>query len=89
MKCPKCGAEMERVSVDVTEEISGVEVKVDNVPHMRCPECGEMTLEKDDRLRLVKAQNREVAKAKALLLPEEIAAVRKSLGFNQRKKLPT
>lgn len=67
----------------VVTELRGVTIQVDGIEHGRCRGCGEvyLTLEAANAVQIEAA--RRLRRARGLLAPDEIRAIRTSLGLSQ------
>jgi HTH-type transcriptional regulator / antitoxin MqsA len=81
--CAACGGAIGTDSDPVTVELRGIAVQVDGVEHGRCRTCGEayFTLDAANAVQLEAA--RQLRRARGLLTPDEIRAIRASLGLTQ------
>ncbi len=81
--CPECGGRVE-ASVDAIEvPFRGHPVSVSGVPHGQCSECGEVYIGAAEVEQLQKAAASQVRASQGLMQPEEIRALRVSLGLSQ------
>jgi len=81
--CPECGGGVQ-ASVEALEvPFRGHPVEVSGVPHGRCTECGEVYIGAAEVEQLQRAAASQVRAAQGLLQPEEIRALRASLGLSQ------
>ena len=85
MRCLECGAEMRRTAEPVTEAYRGEEFTVDGIDRWVCDACGNDEMQASEAERLSRALAREYARAHGLLTPDEVKALRKSLGLTQRE----
>src|SRR5574341_1829058 len=81
--CPTCGATMRNVRSKVSVSVNGEKVAVPDVPHLRCPKCGDglfsLAVARDLERRSI-----DLYRAKySLLLAHEIRAIREQHGLTQ------
>ena len=81
--CPECGAHVEASVEAIEVPFRGHAVEVSGVRHGRCAECGEVYIGAAEVEQLQKAAASEVRASQGLLQPEEIRALRVSLGLSQ------
>lgn len=81
--CPTCGTMMRRTREAVTMSVNGEEVRVPNIPHLRCPKCGEglFTLQDAKMMRLGAFDI--YRRTQGLLSADEIRAIRERYGLTQ------
>jgi len=81
--CPTCGTMMRRTRERVTLPVNGEEIRVPNIPHLRCPECGEglFTLQDAEMMRLGAFDI--YRRTHRLLSADEIRAIRERYGLTQ------
>lgn len=85
MRCIKCGSVMLETTAPITETVRGVSVTVEGIEHYCCEHCRNTTMSIEAAELLAKEQMRAVARAKGILAPEEIRAIRKRLELTQRE----
>jgi hypothetical protein len=56
--CQKCGAHTELTYVDFNEDISGITIRIDGLPTLRCPACGNEHLPDQSRLPIIETHKR-------------------------------
>lgn len=81
--CAACGGAIEVCTETVAVELRGVTTQVDGVEHGRCRGCGEVYLTLDGANAVQTEAARRLRRARGLLAPEEIRAIRTSLGLTQ------
>ena len=81
--CPTCGTIMRRTRQAVTMAVNGEEIRVPNIPHLRCPKCGEglFTLQDAKMMRLGAFDI--YRRTQGLLSADEIRAIRERYGLTQ------
>jgi len=81
--CAACGGEIDVRTGAVATDLRGLTIQVDGVEHGRCRGCGEvyLTLAAANAVQLEAA--RRLRRARGLLAPDEIRAIRASLGLSQ------
>jgi len=81
--CPTCGTMMRRTRERVTLPVNGEEIRVPNIPHLRCPKCGEglFTLQDAEMMRLGAFDI--YRRTHRLLSADEIRAIRERYGLTQ------
>lgn len=81
--CPACGATTRRRRGTFTWSVNGEQIRVANIPHLRCPKCGEKMLALKDiqtlRLSAFQAYRRKYH----LLSAAEIRSIRQQHGLTQ------
>lgn len=85
MRCLECGAEMRWAEGPVAETYRGEEFTVDGIGRWVCDACGNDEMTAAEAERLSRGLAREYARAHGLLSPEEVRALRASLGLTQRE----
>lgn len=85
MRCIECGSVMIETAAPITEMVRGVSVTVEGIEHYCCEHCGNTTMSIEAAELLAKKQMSAVARAKGILAPEEIRAIRKKLELTQRE----
>lgn len=81
--CPTCGTMMRKTQEAVTMPVNGEEIRVPNIPHLRCPKCGEglFTLQDAEMMRL--RAFGIYRKMHGLLSADEIRAIRERYALTQ------
>lgn len=82
-KCAACGGQVEVSRGPICMEVRGETVSVEGIEHGLCATCGESYVSLDATARLQTEAARQARVAKGLLTPEEIRAIRHSLGLSQ------
>lgn len=85
MRCIECGSVMIETTAPITETVRGVSVTVEGIEHFRCEHCGNTTMSIEAAELLAKKQMAALARAKGILAPDEIRAIRKRLDLTQRE----
>ena len=82
-RCAACGGAVEVSTDAVATELRGVTMHIDGVEHGRCMACGELylTLEAATAVQIEAA--RRLRRERGLLTPDEIRALRATLGLSQ------
>jgi len=80
--CYLCGTEME-IRIEEREIRIGNRSAAVSVQNFRCPECGEEVIHPDQMDRAQKEASRLIREREGLLHPEEVKAIRESLGLTQ------
>lgn len=83
MRCMDCGSEMRWTTERIVEEYRGVRVSAEGIGHFVCDGCGEYELDAKEAKKLSLQLASGFARAKGLLTPLEIRAIRKGLGLTQ------
>lgn len=83
MRCMDCGSVMRRTTEPITEEYKGYTLTVSDIEHYKCDACGEYEISADEADRLSHALLIAYARARDLLTPQEVRAIRKRLGMTQ------
>ena len=83
MFCAECGHELRECADPIDEVVKGVQTHVEGIKHFQCDNCGEYMIETKWADKLSVEQSHQVASAKGLLNPDEIRALRHSLGLTQ------
>lgn len=81
--CAACGEAVEACAETIAVELRGVTVRVDGVEHGRCRSCGEVYLTLDGANAVQLEAARRLRRARGLLTPDEIRAIRTSLRLTQ------
>ena len=81
--CPACGTTMRETRGRMSLPVNGDEISVPSVPHLKCPNCGEIVLRFHDARRLHEDAAAIYRKKHGLLSAAEIRALRERLGFKQ------
>ena len=81
--CPVCGMPMVESRGALSYPVNGQDVWVPDVPHLRCPVCGEVVLRRDDARRLRGLALARYREEHHLLSAEEIRTLRERLGLTQ------
>ena len=84
-KCVLCGGQVEETAAQLVEEFRGHETVVRGVTRHRCLECGEEFYSLGAASTIAAEQRRQARELEGLLQPEEIRAIRTSLGMSQAK----
>lgn len=82
-RCTACGGAVEVCAEAISTELRGVTVRVDGVEHGRCRTCGEVYLTLDAANVVQFEAARRLRRARGLLTPDEIRAIRTSLDLTQ------
>lgn len=82
-KCGECGGAVTASHDDVTFEVRGESIRVPGIEHGACELCGEEYFSLESTERLQTEAIRRSKEARGLLSPEEIRALRRSLGLTQ------
>ncbi len=81
--CPQCGKQMSEATGELPFSVNGEEVRIPDLPHSLCPECGEVVLRHDQvrdfRVRAIEQYRQQ----QGLLSAREIRAIRKRFGLTQ------
>lgn len=85
MICVECGAEMRKCSDPIETDYRDERIVVRGIEHHRCDSCGEIVFDADEGKRFDAEVIRQYAVLHDLLTPEEIRAIRKGYGLNQRE----
>lgn len=83
MICLECGAEMRETSEPIEEVVRGVPTHVNGIHHYKCDACGNDAMDVKEATLLSKLQLAQVSRAKGLLSPDEIRALRRRFGLTQ------
>ena len=83
MRCAECGGELVYTSSPFVEQMNGEDFTVYGVGRFECGECGEYEIEASEERKLSEQLFRMYRQRHGLLLPEDIAALRKSMGLSQ------
>jgi len=81
--CAACGGAVAACTEAVATELRGVTMRVDGVEHGRCRGCGEVYLTLGAAKTVQLEAARRLRRARGLLAPDEIRAIRTSLGLTQ------
>ena len=81
--CPECGGAVEASNDVLAVPFRGHPVEVSGVLHGACTECGEVFIGAAEVEQLQRAAASKARAAQGLLQPEEIKALRASLGLSQ------
>lgn len=81
--CPACGKSMRGRQSRLTFPVNGEVVNVPRSRHLQCRTCGEVTLGIDEARQLREAALGIYRRKYHLLSPEEIRALRETLGLTQ------
>lgn len=84
MLCPECGKEMRLSHDPLTETFNGEPFTCSGLEYYVCPSCGEVAMSTDMATRQARDVARQRAERKGLLSPDEIIALRRSLGLTQK-----
>lgn len=82
-RCAECGGAIVASLDDVLFEVRGESVPVPGIEHGLCRECGEEYFSLESAERLQREAIRLSKHARGLLSPDEIRALRRSLGLSQ------
>jgi HTH-type transcriptional regulator / antitoxin MqsA len=82
-RCGMCGGKVSASCALVPIDLRGKTVMVPDVEHGLCEECGEVFLDIDAMERVQKEAVRHLRTGRGLLAPEEVRALRRSLGRSQ------
>lgn len=82
MNCVRCGSGYEEVTEPVRLHVQGRQVVVDET-YYRCPSCGDSMASTEQTALLQRRASVVVRMREGLLLPEEITAIRESLGLSK------
>ncbi len=81
--CPQCGTQMSDTSGELPFSVNGEEVRIPDVPHSLCPECGEVVLRHDQARDLRERAIEQYRLQQGLLSAREIRAIRERFGLTQ------
>ena len=81
--CPECGTTMRERREELAHSVNGEEVRVPEIPHLRCPSCGEVVLRFDEARQLRERAFARYREQNGLLSAEEILTIRERLGMTQ------
>ena len=81
--CPQCGSAIESSRQALQVPFRGRDVEVPDVVHGECTGCGEAYLGIDEMEQLQIAAASQMRESQGLLKPDEIKALRASLGLSQ------
>ena len=84
MLCPECGKEMLLSHDPLTETFNGESFTCSGLEYYVCPSCDEVAMSTDMATRQARDVAHQRAERKGLLSPDEIIALRKSLGLTQK-----
>ena len=84
MRCLECGAEMRHERGPVTESYRGEAFTVDGIDRWVCDACGNDEMTAAEAEKLARGLAGEYARAHGLLSPDEVRALRTSLGLRQK-----
>jgi HTH-type transcriptional regulator/antitoxin MqsA len=86
-KCPECGGSISESFESVSVPLRGQTVRVTGVPHGQCSGCGAVYLGIAEMEQVQKVAVDQVRRAQGLLRPDEIRALRVSLGGISQARL--
>jgi HTH-type transcriptional regulator/antitoxin MqsA len=81
--CAQCGGGVSASSEPIGFQLRGEEIMVADISHGVCEQCGEVFLGLDDMARLQQEAVKYSKRSRGLLTPEEVRALRQSLGYSQ------
>lgn len=81
--CPTCGRMMREARARLSLPINGEDVGVPSIPHLKCPNCGEIVLRWDDAGQLEEGAFELYRQKYGLLSPDEIRSLRERLDLTQ------
>lgn len=81
--CHECGTRMRKVARALGLRVNGERVTVPNVPHLRCPRCGETLLSYEEAGWFERHALETYRKRFGLLSEQEIRQLRERLGLTQ------
>lgn len=81
--CPRCGTMMHETRGELDYPVNGQEVTVPDIPHLRCPACGEIVLRLGGSRQLREGALELYRRQHDLLSAGEIRAIRERFGLTQ------
>ncbi len=81
--CPRCGTAMREVIGELSHSVDGEEVRVADLPHLRCPQCDEVVLLHDQARQLRERAIELYRRQHDLLSAVEIRSIRERFGLTQ------
>ena len=81
--CPQCGSAIKSSRRALQVPFRGRDVEVPDVVHGECTGCGEAYLGIDEMEQIQRAAASQMRQSQGLLQPDEIKALRASLGLSQ------
>ena len=81
--CPTCGRMMREARGRLSLPINGEDVGVPSIPHLKCPNCGEIVLRWDDAGQLEEGAFELYRRKYGLLSADEIRGLRERLDLKQ------